>query len=360
MKTRNNLVTILSVGLLTLAIIPCGCRKKNSTPGTEPGSNKYAWAVGARDSTNYGTILFTRNGGDTWERQGEGSAALQDIDLLDVWAVDSNTVWAVGSNNTILKTMDGGKNWTRVPAPLNRSDVLLLSVSLAGNDNVWISGIPGIVYNSKDDGSTWTVFDTNFFRHGIMQGIHAVNPQTVYVAGGVGTATVKGFIARTLDGGLTWDSIVPANNYNRHEWISVKSFGPDHIVVYGVKSHYVCSHDGGATWRNDSVPGTGGTGGADINCLTILDDQTWWGAFDYDGIFLTRNGGISWTKQQSAGPGGMWLFGIDFYSKDHALIVAQNSYPMMGKILKTTDAGNLWQLKYFCKAWLNKVSCAKN
>jgi len=357
MKTRKLTAYLFLSALASLFIIPYGCKKQNNEPEPAPVKKKYAWVVGDKDSTNYGTILFTPDGGDTWQRQGEGSPALLGVSLNNVWAVDTNTVWAVGSDNCILKTIDGGKTWTRIPLPNMRSVTDLSSISMVGSGDIWISGGNGTVLNSKDGGNTWTVFDSNFFHNGLMQGIHAVDPNTAYVAGGVGT---KGFIARTTDGGHKWDSIVPANNYNRNEWIGIISSGADHIIIYGGRSHYIISADGGQSWRNDSVPDTGGTGGADINCLTMLDAQTWWGAFDYDGIFITADGGTSWTKQSSAGPGGMWLFGIDYYDRNLAIIVAQSSMSFTGKILKTSDGGRLWELKLHSRTWLNKVSFIKN
>jgi len=356
MKTRKMLAVFFLSAIVSLLIIPYGC-KKNNEPEPVPPKMKYAWVVGSEDSTHYGMILFTPDGGDTWQRQGEGSPALQGIDLFDVWAVDTNTVWAVGTKNTILKTADGGKTWTRINGPTFRPETDLLSISLIGPYDIWISGAFGAVYNSKDGGITWTAFDPDFFHNGMMQGIHALSSTIAYVAGGIGT---RGFIARTVDGGLTWDSIVPENNYNRNEWIGVKSSDDANIIIYGGRSHYVVSDDAGYSWRNDSVPDTGGTGGADINCLAMLDAQTWWGAFDYDGIFITANAGASWTKQTSAGPAGMWLFGIDYYDWDLAIIVAQSSSSLTGKILKTSNGGNIWELKYYSRSWLNKVSFIKN
>lgn len=358
MKTKKLFLLLFLSALGGLFIIACGCKKTNDKPTS---LKKYAWVVGTKDSTNYATILFTPDGGDTWQRQGEGTAALYGIDLMDVWAVDTNIVWAVGSDNCIVKTTDGGKTWVRITGPQTSSIIDLSSISLVGASNIWISGAPGRIYNSKDNGNNWTVFDTNFFHNGLMQGIHAINSQTVYVAGGIpADQEIRGFIARTEDGGQTWDSIILENNYNEHEWIGVKSSGASHIIVYGGKSHYVFSDDSGVSWRNDSVPGTGGAGGADINCLTMLDAQTWWGAFDYDNIWITNNSGVSWTKQASVGPGGMWLFGIDYYDRNLAIIVAQSSSSWTGKIIKTSNGGNIWELKYQSRAWLNKVSFIKD
>ena len=363
MKTKKNLVLFFLFAMASLMVIPYGCKKKNDAQESTPAKKKYAWVVGVPDSTTYGMILFSPDGGDTWLRQGEGSAALQGISLYDVWAVDTNFVWAVGSNSSILKTNDGGKTWVRITSPQIPPATDFQSISMVGHNDIWISGESGTVIHSRDAGNTWTIFDTTFFHNGLMQGIHAINSQTVYVVGGFPvTNGVRGFIARTADGGQTWDSIIPENNYNRHEWIGVKAADMNHIVVYGGQSYYTFSKDAGATWENDSVPNTGGggTGGADINCLAMLDAQTWWGAFDYDDIFITTDNGTSWTKQSSAGPGGMWLYGIDYYDRNLAVIVALSSDSPTGKIIKTSNGGKVWELKYNSRSGLFKVSYIKN
>ncbi len=337
------LVAILSFSL----VLSTGCKKKdNDKPTPTPVTKKYAWAVGEQDSTTYGMIIFSNDGGDTWTRQGQGSQDLQGIDVNDVWALDEDNVWAVCTENVILKTTDGGQTWTRIPAPAIQPNPNLICISIVNNTNIWISGSYGVVYNSTDGGNNWTVFDASFFHSGLMQGIWAINSQVVYVVGGVPkNKETIGFIARTQDGGATWDSIVPDSNYNRNEWIGVTASDPDHIVVYGGQSHYVVSTDGGVTWKNDSLH-TFGVGGADINHLKMLDSQTWWGAFDLDGIYITYNGGASWTQQQTAGPLNMFLVGIDSYDDQLALIAGQSASIAEGKILKTSDGGNLWEIKY--------------
>ena len=320
------------------------------------------WVVGYPDSTNYGTILFSADGGDKWVRQGEGSKALLGANINDVWAVDENTVWAVGEDNLILKTTDGGKTWKQIAAPSQSRYVELVSISLIGTDNIWISGSSGIVYNSKDGGNTWTVINSDVLNNKYLQGIHAINSNVVYVAGGHEGNNTRGFIARTTDAGQTWDSVVPSDNFNKHRWIGVTSSDQSHIVVYGGASYYMYSHDGGQIWKNDSVPGTGGggTGGADINCLKMLDAQTWWGAFDLDAIFRTDNGGNSWVSQGPApNPGNMWLLGIDYYNKDLCIIVGSGTHLNIGKIIKTSNGGQLWKLEYKINARLQKVSFIK-
>lgn len=358
MKTQNTTWLILVIAFLCISFIISGC-KNDDEP--EPVQEKKVWAVGFADSTNYALIYFSADGGETWIRQGEGQAALKDIDIMDVWAVDENTVWAVAVQNVILKTTDGGKNWLRVTPPSNSSGISLSSISMIGNDNIWISGT--VVYHSIDGGNSWTTIQSPVLINKGLQGIHAINKDIIYAAGGK-TMTEDGFIARTIDGGQTWDSIVPANNYNKNRWIGVTSSDPNNIIVYGGTSHYVYSNDGGQSWKNDSTHALGGNGfgGADFNDLVMLDNQTWWCALDNDNIGLTNNAASStWINQGPApGPQGYFLLGIDYYNKNLCVIVGENTnFPRAGKIIQTSNAGQFWELKVNTNAEMQKVSFIK-
>lgn len=342
--------------IVTGITISCNKNKDN----TQPVAKKpYAWVAGARDSTGYGVIVFSADSGETWVRQGQGNSALKNIDVWDIWAVDENTVWAVCSENVILKTVDGGKIWLQVPGPVCKTVPRLSSISIVDKTNIWISGSDGAVFNSRDNGNTWTAFDTNTFHNGLMQGIWAISPQKVYVSGGVADGgEMKGFIAFTLDGGNNWDTISPANNYNRNEWIGVTSSG-NTIVVYGGKAHYMVSTDGGGTWKNDSVPHTGGILGADINHMIMLNSESWWGAFDLSQICLTTNGGSSWVSQPAV-DNGQFNVGIDSYDGQLALTVGELSgWPQKGSILKTSNGGTTWKSIHTYNSALYKVTFIK-
>ena len=341
--------------IMTSIILSCSKNNDNSQTLTK---KPYAWVAGARDSIGYGMILFSADSGNTWVRQGQGIAALKDIDVWDIWAVDENNVWAVCSDNVILKTIDGGLIWSRVPAPSNDMTTRLSAISIINKTNIWISGSGGTVYNSTDNGNTWIMFDTNFFQNSLMQGIWAVTTQKIYVVGKAGGSVPGGFIGYTLDGGNTWDSVFPANGYNRNEWIGVTASG-NSIVVYGGKSHYMISNDGGATWKNDSAPSSGGGGGADFNHLIMLNPKTWWGAMDEGHIYLTTDGGTTWIPQET-NEGGSYLFGIDAWDNRLALVVGEsNGWPNRGPILQSSNGGANWGLKKVYRSNLSKVSFIK-
>ena len=354
MKRPGLLVSMMIV--ITCFLI--GCSKKNDTPAS--GYRKpYAWVAGACDSTGYGMILFSADSGNTWVRQGLGNIALKDVSIWDIWAVDENKVWAVCSGNVILKTSDGGQTWNRIQAPANNASTRLSAISIVNKTNIWISGSGGTVYNSADNGKTWKIFDTTFFHKGLMQGIWAVTPKIIYVAGGISdNRNYRGFIGYTVDGGMTWDTVSPSDDYNKNEWIGVTSSGKT-ILVYGGQSHYLFSTDAGSTWKNDSVEAGGGSMKADFNHMIMLNPQTWWGAMDEGHVYLTTDGGTTWTSQQT-NEGGSYLFGIDAWDSRLALVVGEsNGWPNRGPILKSSNGGANWGLKKVYRSNLSKVSFIK-
>jgi photosystem II stability/assembly factor-like uncharacterized protein len=81
---------------------------------TSHGDGQSGWAVG-----NDGTILDTRDGGNTWQAEWSGTTAdLHSVMFTD----DGRRGWTVGDSGTILGTSNGGNTWSaltyaRYPAP---------------------------------------------------------------------------------------------------------------------------------------------------------------------------------------------------------------------------------------------------
>ena len=362
METRKIIFIALAGVLSLLAIIPTACRKEHDRPGEK---EKYAWVTGKPDSTGYGTVLFTADAGETWERQGLGTPEFSGTDFLEVWAEDKDNVWVTGTGNTLLRTSDGGRTWVKVQVPEDIAGVDLDPIYVVDRQTVWVGGrtaTTGIIYKSEDHGATWFRLDTTFFHRNGIQGLWAVDPEKIYVVGPhqlAGSSNLRGFIGYTADGGATWDSLTPADNFNKWEWIGVVSSGST-LVIYGGKSHYMVSTDAGGTWKNDSIVGAGGVDGADINDLIMLGPETWWAAMDNGNIFYTADGGTSWTKQPNASAGGSFMVGIDTWDDRTALCVGSAFYhPPISPILKTVDGGQSWEKKFEWSVQLWKVSFIK-
>lgn len=85
----------------------------------------------------------------TWTKQYPVTAQLNDIIFCN-----HATGFAVGNNGTILKTSDSGDTWTQVSSGTTQN---LNAIAAASIDNIWTVGDNGMVLYSRDGGSIWQV-----------------------------------------------------------------------------------------------------------------------------------------------------------------------------------------------------------
>ncbi|HKE56785.1 MAG TPA: YCF48-related protein [Pyrinomonadaceae bacterium] len=155
-------------------------------------SKKKGWVVGSvskKDQVIDSILVYTNDGGETWERQrapsgtelihidfvndrrgwivGDGGTILNTIDGGQTWSPQSSNTkatiyhvdfrdekrgWAVGERGTILRTEDGGQTWSAV---VNGEKATLLSVQFTNDDDGWAIGRSGTILRSQDGGRTW-------------------------------------------------------------------------------------------------------------------------------------------------------------------------------------------------------------
>lgn len=88
------------------------------------------------------TIIKTTNGGDSWQIIKDELAPM----LNDVCFINSNVAYAVGNNGVVLKTIDGGNNWSDVQLPNNTTSNSFNAVQFFNLDYGFIVGKYGVVY----------------------------------------------------------------------------------------------------------------------------------------------------------------------------------------------------------------------
>lgn len=170
------------------------------------------WFVGQA-----GYIGYSANRGATVSSQTSGTTQ----SLNDISAADSLTLYAVGDNNTLLKTIDGGTIWSPLTGPA--ADIfpndLYRVMAVAGTDTVFVGDEQGNLYRSRDGGDTWeTVFTGVSDTSGGIRGLvapdcnviaFAANNQDPYFYPG----PVEGVVYQSLDGGSSFEPIeVPSNS----------------------------------------------------------------------------------------------------------------------------------------------------
>jgi photosystem II stability/assembly factor-like uncharacterized protein len=178
-------------------------------------------------STNYGNVLFSFDGGNTWINKYESSNELKSVS-----STPSGEIYVCGSKG-ILSTKDLGNNWSNGP-----SGYFEEIYCVENNYVIAISG-PIIMRKNISDGSwdelTYPVLDSRYFD---IADIEFVNENTGWIADGLN-------IYKSSDYGYTWDLIKELGVQ-----ITSLSFVDDSLgFACGYSFSIYKTYDGGYTWE---------------------------------------------------------------------------------------------------------------
>ncbi len=154
------------------------------------------------DSTGYacgtsGTLFKTTNRGDHWSPLVSGTT----IGLLDIEFITDSIGYTVGGGSggfRILRTTDAGLSWSTVDSTLTHSP---FDLTFVDQNTGYLAGVGGMIMKTVDGGLNWTVLVGGVTGNTTWTAIHFTDAQTGYVAGQGGN------ISKTTDGGTTWTSL---------------------------------------------------------------------------------------------------------------------------------------------------------
>ncbi len=116
--------------------------------------------------------------------------------LLDIKAIDENTVIAVGAYNSLLISEDKGMTWDLISSRIDNPQNFHLNNIVQHQETIFLFGEAGVVYRSKDNGKT---FETMYLPYeGTFFGGEVVDDFVVAYG-------LKGNIAISNDGGDSWE-----------------------------------------------------------------------------------------------------------------------------------------------------------
>ncbi|MEW8626353.1 MAG: YCF48-related protein [Candidatus Thiodiazotropha sp.] len=148
------------------------------------------WAVGHDE-----LILHSRDGGQTWRRQHDDPDAYGP--LLGLHMRDAQAGIAVGAYGRLLSTRDGGRHWQ--PLSLGADDRHIYDIAWLDNGRSVIVGESGLIALSTDNGKAWRILKSPYA--GSLYGLLAWSDRVLIAFG------MRGHILRSKDGGETWRSI---------------------------------------------------------------------------------------------------------------------------------------------------------
>lgn len=195
---------------------------------------RLGWAVGHDE-----TILHTTDGGATW--QVVHSAPEAERPLLDVWFADAAHGFAIGAYGAFLATADGGTTWTE--RPLSEDDFHLNAIAAAADGTLYIAGEAGHLHRSDDHGESWRELATPY--EGSFFGALPLDDRALLAFG------LRGKLFRSEDRGESWTPIATATEATLMTGIDL---GDGHVVVAGLAGALLRSDDGGRSFRTEALP----------------------------------------------------------------------------------------------------------
>lgn len=321
------------------------------------------WAVG-----KYGTILYTEDGGNTWDLQASGMPDVsfdRTNDLNSIFFLNGKTGWIVGEKGNILSTENGGKNWERQELG---SEYNFKKVLFVDSKEGWIlaedTNRKHVLFCTKDGGKSWS---RESFNLGKIGAIFFKDSKTGWILG-------EGKVFKTIDGGKKWQpNLLPIDSKtlvrfsgdiyfanDKVGWVLINTEISTSTTSQAETSQIFHTTDGGKTWKfqlsggikssktiEDSRSMTTSFEGSAFffNSLIFANEKR--GCVLGNTIFCTDDGGTTWEEKLGAKPGErktingfpLFFWAGDFVNNDEAWVISGRL------IMKTEDGGKNWSVK---------------
>ena len=213
----------------------------------ELGSRKIA--VG-----EFGHVLISDNGGDEWV---QADSVPTRNTLTSVFFIDNQTGFAVGHEATILKTTDGGQNWSlQYNEP--RGETPLFGIHFTDAQNGLAVGGFSYVFATSDGGQTWTqrslIEDSYDDFH--LNDLFTDKKGNMYIPAEFGT------VYKSMDRGASWQPITTP--YDGSFWGGFGLANGD-VLIFGMRGNIYKSKDAGKSWqKSESAADQSVTGGLQL------------------------------------------------------------------------------------------------
>ncbi len=261
-----------------------------------------------------------------WTKQNSNTLAW----LHDVYFLDSQTGWVVGSGGTYLTTIDGGKTWAKEK---NFTGDTIRQVYFTDASNGWLlcerdlytlgANAPSYLLKTANGGVFWERVEfADSQRKRVTKFFFAEN--------GAGLAIGEGgaFFALSDDKKI-WKRQPSPVRYLMFD--GVFTCGSNAVVV-GASGSILFTEDAGLSWKSASI-----FGGAEtkLNSVFFINQRNGWTVGGGGKIFQTVNGGKTWREQKSNVTSD--LTDVFFNTTAEGWAIGDG-----GTIMQTATAGNVW------------------
>jgi len=207
--------------------------------------------------------------------------------LTRVRFLDDKLGLAVGHDQVILRTTDGGKRWQQVMIDAEAETPLLDVIWLDAGHALAI-GAYGLFLESADGGMTWAprfILPEGEDRH--LNAVTMLDDGSLIIAGEAGT------ILRSSDAGATWTKV--ASPYEG-SFFGAQALGQGRVIVYGMRGKLLRSEDGGQSFVEvvHEVP-------TSLFGSAVAADGTLLVAGQSGELLVSRDGALTFTRVKVTG-----------------------------------------------------------
>ncbi|MBV6418825.1 MAG: Ycf48-like protein [Ignavibacteriaceae bacterium] len=242
------------------------------------------------------------------------------VTYFGVHFVNPDTGCVVGDLGSVIKTMNGGDDWT---ISETNTTTLILKVHSFNGQVVVAPGFDGLILRSSDAGETFTQIQGGTTSD--LWGVQMLNDTLGFVCG------LNQTLLRTTDSGLNWQSI--AAGLNAHYW-ALDFLNEQYGIIACGGGKVLRTTDGGNNWVQIQAGDA-----SDLYAIDIIDSLHITAAGYLGKNVYSSDGGLSWV--QNAALQHNELNSIRFIDENTGYTIGTYQGESWG-IRKTTNRGQNW------------------
>lgn len=277
----------------------------------------------------------------------------------------NESIWyvAVGSGG-VWKTTNAGTTWTTIFDSQPSYSIGCITIDPSNSETIWVGtgenvggrhvGFGDGIYVSHDGGKSWKNMGLKKTEHLSKIIVHPSDPNTLWVAaqGPLWSSGGERGLYKSTDGGTTWRKTLGDDVWTGVTDIVMDASEPDVLYAATWDRHRTVaaymgggpgsgihkSIDGGETWTKltSGIPASnlGKIGLA----MSPFNKDVIYAAIELDrtkgGVFMSANGGTTWSKQSDAVSGGT---GPHYYQELYASPHQQGRLYLMSNVVQISD-----------------------
>ncbi len=311
-------------------------RSSDLTTWTPLGTNLDMWDYSDIMILNDSTHCLLENSYNIYITENDGKNYHEYIPTIidgfwygkSVWMESREKIWLGIKEGKILKTLNGGLNWTISYDFMNNQNTIT-DIQFVDSLHGWAMVNGGTIsfeqniLRTVDGGQTWVLHylqeDNRLIKMFFTDMLHGWVCDT------------KGQVNYTCDGGISWNTVVISQGEHLHDIHFI-----DNQTGYVFGKRLYKTTDGGITWVTiaNSLTDVFMTG------YFVNENKGW--VLKPEGLWYTTDGGVNWVLQFSAGFTNFSYRFMEFYDENYGILITNVYVRGPITIFKTYNGGINW------------------